>query len=33
MNWDLNGNLINKVEYLNNKLHGKWIEYYMSGKI
>jgi len=33
MNWDLNGNLMNKVEYLNNKLHGKWIEYYVSGKI
>ena len=33
MNWDIYGNLINKVEYLNNKLHGKWIEYYPSGKI
>ena len=33
MNWDVNGNLMNKVQYLNNKLHGKWIEFYTSGKI
>ena len=31
--WDKNGILINKVEYLNNQVHGKWIEYYISGKV
>ena len=25
--------LINEVEYLNDKLHGEWIEYYKSGNI
>ena len=31
--WDINGNLINIVNYSNGVLHGTWKEYYADGKI
>ena len=31
--WDINGNLINKVQYFYGQVHGEWIRYYISGQI
>ena len=31
--WDINGNLINEVNYSNGLLHGKWTEYYPNGEV
>ena len=31
--WDIEGNLINVVNYSNGVLHGSWEEYYSNGKI
>ena len=31
--WDIEGNLINVVNYSNGVLHGSWQEYYPNGKI
>ena len=31
--WDENGILLSSVDYVNGKIHGKWIQYYKDGKV
>ena len=31
--YDEYGNLLNQTNYVNNQLHGQWIDYYKNGKV